>query len=157
MRVTPIKQSPWTLDSSAYGLRATAGFGAATVMANYFQATNFTIFSSDSFHYGPSYDGTTMYDSDYTGMHASVSYKVNDMIKIQAGYGIATSERTIGANTFERERISTYVNVPITFAKGVTLEMFHEIDDHGEENSAGSPGVDQGEITYTGGRWKITF
>jgi hypothetical protein len=154
---TGTTQKSISVSSSAYGLRATVMLGAATIRANYFQATNFKIFSDDSFDYGPSYDGTTMYDSDYTGMHVSVAYKLSSIVALNAGYGVAASERTINAVTSERERTSTYANVALKLAKGVQLDIFHEIDDHGEEKTTGSAGVDQGEITYTGARWVIRF
>jgi hypothetical protein len=73
------------------------------------------------------------------------------------GMVVATSERIINAMTSERERTSTYANVALKLAKGVQLDIFHEIDDHGQEKTTGTADVDQGEITYTGARWKITF
>jgi hypothetical protein len=152
-------QKSVSVDSSAYGVRAIAQFGPATVRFGYFEATNYSVFASiSSPDIGPSYDGTTMYDSDYTGMHASVTFKVNDMIKLQAGYGTGASERTINAVTTEYERTSTYINAPITLAKGVTVDVFYEIDDYGDVSITGvTPDVAQGERTYTGARWILRF
>lgn len=91
-------------------------------------------------------------------MHVSLSYKVSDMIKLQAGYGSVATERTIGATTTELERTSTYVNAPITLAKGFELQVFHEMDDYGESVVTNVPNnIAQGEMTYTGARWVISF
>lgn len=152
-------QKTISVDSSALGLRVIGTFGPATVRAGYFQATNYNQFASiSSPDLGPLYDGTTMWDSDYTGMHASITFKVNDMIKLQAGYGTGASERTINAVTTEYERTSTYVNAPITLAKGVTVDVFYEIDDYGDVSITGvTPDVAQGERTYTGARWILRF
>jgi len=147
------------IDSSAMGLNVTAKFGPATIKGTYWQATNGGLYAAYVTSVGPRYYDNALHDSEESGMGVSVAFKANDMITLQGGYGVLTSEvDTSTTTTYEIEEDLTYVNAVINLAKGVELAVYYEMYDKGEEVETNvTPNNDRGETDYYGARWILRF
>lgn len=93
------------------------------------------------------YDGTTLTDNDAIGYQLVVSYTVNDMIGLEAGYGYCETEFDVAASN-EDEVASYYLQAPITLAPGVVITPEIGVVDWEEAGE---------KTTYFGAKWQINF
>ncbi len=151
--------------SSIYGAKVGMNFGPAYLRVQYTGSTNPANYSggdsADLFigniKYGKMlFDPATgdTEDSTYKSYGATVGYKVNDMLSLEAGYFTSEVERYLQ----EDDTNSWYYLVAIvTPIKGVTI--YPEIGVRDDEDFTNSDGVttEQGKRTYFGAYWKISF
>ena len=102
----------------------------------------------------PKVSGNGSIDIDDTttfGWNLVVGYNINDMLKVEAGYGWIQSDndqydKADAAQAF-------YVNLPISLAPGVTITPEFGVED--QMKSAAD--TDQGSDTYFGAKWMVNF
>jgi hypothetical protein len=78
-------------------------------------------------------------------------YKFNDMVTVEAGYGYEESELDDAVQ--EDDSSSYYIQAKLTLAPGVYITPEIGITDHGKDQN----GVEEGETTYYGCKWQISF
>jgi len=98
--------------------------------------------------------GVDIKDADDTttmGFNLVLGYNINDMLKVEGGYGWIQSDN----DTFDEKDAdqSFYVNLPITLAPGVSITPEFGVQD-GMKDSADE---DEGSDTYFGAKWMINF
>ena len=90
------------------------------------------------------------------GFALAVGFKVNDMVSLEAGYGMNKGEWD-EQDYPEQENSAYYVNVPITLASrragGPGIVKF----DFGETKFSDGDKIDQGDQTAFGAVWYISF
>jgi hypothetical protein len=101
---------------------------------------------------GANFSAGEVKDNDGLGYLIAIGWKVNDMLKVEAGYSYVEGEDDI-AGVVADNASWMYVMVPITLAPGVTLSP--ELGQIDQKKSAAD--VDQGDTTYVGATWKIAF
>ena len=93
-------------------------------------------------------------DSDYSDYGATLGFKVNDMVSLEAGYFYQKTERY---QKEEDPNAHYYLMAAITPVKGFTI--YPEIGVRDEKDITDSSGKtrDQGKRKYFGAYWKISF
>ncbi|WDP92642.1 MAG: hypothetical protein HUN04_24140 [Desulfobacter sp.] len=94
------------------------------------------------------WNGTQVFDTDVTGYQLVAAYTVNDMFRLEAGYGYVEADSD-DATIADDEAANYYVQAAITLAPGVTVTPEIGVYDYEENND--------GEITYYGAKWQINF
>ncbi len=94
-------------------------------------------------------DGTD--DTSTIGFNLVLGYNINDMLKVEGGYGWIESDNDNYAKADAAQ--SFYVNLPITLAPGVSITPEFGVED--QLKSAGD--ADEGSDTYFGAKWMINF
>ena len=95
-------------------------------------------------------------DSTAFGAALVVGFKVNDMLRLEAGYGYVTSEfEALGVDVTDNG-MTYYIQAPITLTKGVTIyPEIGVVDD--DEAEVGPVSIDQGKTMYYGFKFQIDF
>jgi hypothetical protein len=151
------------VDSTIFGINAKATFGQTSVGIVAFSGTNLASGGFFSAAYAPVYVAATktLYDSDTTGYHASVVYKVSDTLQLRGGYGSYTTEMDTAVNTKKEKTVTgLYANAVFTLAKGVDLYLAYDFKDNGDEDvtTAGTTvTTPQGDQTRIGARFILAF
>jgi hypothetical protein len=155
-------QNSIDVDTTIFGINVKVNFGQVNVAFVGFSGTNLsTGFFGDA--YSPVYVSATktLYDSDTTGYHAAVGFKVSDMVKLQGGYGSYTTEvDTSTTSTTEKSASGYYANAVFTLAKGVEFIVAYDFKDKGDVDvtTAGTTvSTPQGDQTCIGARFKLYF
>jgi len=140
------------IDSMIYGLYVRAAFGPFIVQANYYKGTNMDEYGEDAeVDESPVVTGSTVEDTDTTGMTLVLSYIINENMEIQAGYGTVESEN---AKWVQKDDASSYyVQLDYQLAKGFHIIPEFGKFDKGEDGSK----VKEGDESYFGAKWQINF
>jgi len=96
-------------------------------------------------------DFTDMEDTTSFGVNLVLGYTINDMLKIEGGYGMISSDNDTYKEADAAQ--SFYVNLPITLAPGVSITPEFGVED--QMKDAGDK--DEGSDTYFGAKWMINF
>jgi len=161
--VDPLTDQGLSIDSHIIGVEPTAAFGPAYVKAFYAMGQNlgtYTKYFPKTAH-GPNYDAATntLTDADNTVYGLVLGYTISETMKIEGGY--LTSEYEIdkgaGADFKEDTNSAYYITLPIQVAKNFTV--IPEILILNDDDYKGFDGktYEQGDTTYYGVAWKITF
>ncbi len=152
-----------TVTSYMYGLRVVVPVGPLSVRGIIWTGQNQNNYG---YAWGPhkpryasaQYINGKVEDSDALGYAAAVKYKVNDMLAVDVGYAHAKYE---GYRKEEDPGSFYYVAVPITIAKGFTVQIEAGQLDLKDYTPAGgqTPGVnyDEGKESWYGLYWMINF
>jgi len=144
-----------SIDSSIYGVYFTVPFGAVRVSGNYYVGTNLGNYGDlggANVIRSAEVSGTTVYDTDETGMCLKVSYKISDSMTVEGGYGVITGENNqVGPETDEAS--VTYAQLHWKPTKSFSIIPEFGKFDYAEDANK----VKQGDITYVGAKWQINF
>jgi hypothetical protein len=102
------------------------------------------------------WDGTSVKDYTVLGFAVAVGFKINDMIGLEAGYGMDTGELDVSGGTYEQDHSAYYFQVPITLAPGVRVVPEFVKFDYGTTDINGTE-TDDGSSTAIGAVWYISF
>jgi len=150
-----------SIDSNIIGVEPTAAFGAAYVKAFYWMGQNmgtYTKYAPKTAH-GPNWDGTTLTDADNSAFGIVLGYNISETMKVEGGYFASEYECDKGTGTDFKEDTNSgyYINLPIKVAKNFTVTPeFLFFDDEDYKGFDGKT-YEQGDTTYYGVAWKITF
>jgi hypothetical protein len=144
-------------DVSAYmvAIGASYNMGPLYIGADYWMGQNTGNIGQATFGFAPnisaSADADGVLDNDSYGFLAVVGFKLSDMLNFEGGYGFASGDLDGAAE--KDETSGYYVQAQISLAKGVLLVP--EIGHYDlKEDFAGN---DQGDVTYYGLKWQISF
>ncbi len=159
-----VGQDDETVTSYVLGASAKLNFGAAYVNACVYYAQNPANFGMVLAAGGSSGAGAAIDASgdieDASGYGAALvaGFKINDMVKLEAGIGMISFDvdDTAAAGDVEDDSMSYYVQLPITLAKGVfIIPEIGAVDDDKIENDLGV--ADQEGYIYYGLKMQINF
>jgi hypothetical protein len=141
------------IDSMIYGVNASIPVGAAKIAASFYMGTNLGTYGDFGANVArnPVVTGTTVDDTEETGIVIDVSYKVNPMMTARLGYGMLESDNDTWAQ--EDDASSYYVQLDYQPAKGVHIIPEIGMFDKGENGAK----VKEGDETYFGAKWQINF
>lgn len=147
----------YDVDSWIIGAMVKFSAGPVTVGVSYYTAQNAGNYGSP---YLTNYDtatmvGTQVYDSDTYGVAAYVSFKINDMVTMEAGYGFmeSSSDRP---GVYEDDNCSYYLNATINIAKGFFIVPEIGVNDNKDIVTDGVT-TEEVKTTYFGAKWQINF
>ncbi len=140
-----------------YGVAGVVNAGPVTLKAMVWNGQNVDLYGLTvplDVDFTPEYkkDGDKIRDNNGYGGIASISFKINDAIGVEAGYGYISAKDDV-AGAHDDEAWAAYLQAPITLAQGVTLvpEIGHcDYETDGVDN-------DQGHKNYFGAKWQINF
>jgi hypothetical protein len=105
------------------------------------------------------YDGgQSVSDVDHWGFFGVAGFKFNDMISVEAGWGmknVSMDKSTGGTIEVEKSAFVLFVPISITPAFVITPEIL--ITDWGSFKQTGQPDIDRGGRNYYGVYWRIDF
>ena len=140
-----------------HGVAGVMNAGPVTLKGMFWSGQNVGLYGLTVDHgvnFTPDYieAGDKVEDNNGHGGIASIGFKLNDAIGVEAGVGYISAKDDV-ANTHDDEAWSAYLQAPITLAQGVTIvpEIGH--CDY-EENCDGE---DEGHKSYFGAKWQINF
>jgi len=144
-------------DVNAYmvALGASYNMGPLYIGADYWMGQNTGNLGQATFGFAPnisaSADADGVLDNDSYGYLAVVGFKLSDMLYFEGGYGFASGDLDDAAK--KDETSGYYVQAQISLAKGVLLVPeigYYDLKDDAK-------GADQGDVTYYGLKWQISF
>jgi hypothetical protein len=121
----------------------TYGLYAAT--ANTPGIKNTTVNSTGGLDFKDTEDTTSM------GFNLVLGYNINDMLKVEGGYGWIESDNS-DYDKADADQ-SYYVQLPITLAPGVTITPEFGVQDGMKD----ADDADEGSDTYFGAKWQMNF
>ena len=142
------------IDAYAIGLGTNLKFGYFGVFATVVWGQNMGNLGADNgtgYEGLAVYDGNDVYDCESIGGTIGVTFDINDMLTLEAGYGYIRDKIDDNAWTGDESDIaqSYYLQAAITLAPGVTVTPEVGMID---EREAG-----QNETLYFGAAWAIAF
>jgi hypothetical protein len=161
-----------SVDSYVAGVAGQVAVGPATIKANFYMAQNPVAYGATSATAGaptdavtgtvvgagtPIWNGTSFVDMDEMGGLLMASFKINDMIGLEAGIAYKNQEYDDAGTTAEREVMAYYLQLPITLADGVYIIPEIGQYDFGDLEQTGLADVDLGDLSYIGAKWMINF
>jgi hypothetical protein len=159
------------IDSYVAGIAGGVTLGPANIKANFYMAQNPVAYGATAGTAGaptdgvdlgagvgtPIWNGTSFVDMDEMGGLLLASFKFSDMIGLEAGIGYKNQEYDNAGQTWERDVMTYYAQVPITLADGVDIIPEVGMYDFGDLEQTGLADVDLGDLTYIGAKWMINF
>lgn len=144
-------------DVTAYmvAIGASYNMGPLYIGADYWMGQNTGNIGQATFGYAPdisaSADADGVLDNDSYGFLAVVGFTLSDMLYFEGGYGFASGDLDGAAK--KDETSGYYVQAQISLAKGVLLvpEIGHY------DLKKDFDGDDEGDVTYYGLKWQISF
>ena len=140
-----------------YGVAGVVNTGPVTLKGMLWSGQNVGLYGLTVPHavdFTPEYDeaGDKIKDNKGYGGLASIGFKINDAIGVEAGFGYLSAKDDV-AGAHDDEACAAYLQAPITLAQGVTIvpEIGHydyktDCDDDNE-----------GHKSYFGAKWQINF
>ena len=144
-------------DVSAYmvALGAQYNMGPFSIGGNYWMGQNAGNMGNPTWGYAPnisaSADADGVLDNDAYGFHVILGFTMSDMVSFEAGYGYVVGDLDDAAE--KDETSAYYLQAKINLAKGVSITP--EFGYYDLKDSAA--GADQGNVTYYGLKWQISF
>jgi hypothetical protein len=144
-------------DVTAYmvAIGASYNMGPLYIGADYWMGQNTGNIGQATFGYAPdisaSADADGVLDNDSYGFLAVVGFTLSDMLYFEGGFGYASGDLDGAAEKDETQ--GYYVQAQISLAKGVLLVPeigYYDLKDDAK-------GADQGDVTYYGLKWQISF
>jgi len=144
-------------DVNAYmvAIGASYNMGPLYIGADYWMGQNTGNIGQATFGFAPDIsagaDADGVLDNDSYGYLAVVGFKLSDMLYFEGGYGFASGDLDDAAK--KDETSGYYVQAQISLAKGVLLVPeigYYDLKDDAK-------GADQGDVTYYGLKWQISF
>lgn len=90
-------------------------------------------------------------DTTTFGWNLVLGYTINDMLKVEGGYGYISSDNDDYDKADAAQ--SYYINLPITLAPGVSITPEFGVEDGMKDMDD----ADEGSDTYFGAKWMINF
>ena len=143
----PIKSSTFDTDAYVVGLDATANLGAAGLALTGYYGSNIGAMGAS----GPNLAATKSEDTTDFGVAVAVNFKPADNVKVEVGYGYASSDRDDVTDPDTQQ--SYYANVKYSFAKGFFVQPEIAVYDY-MDNSNGDT---EGKEVYFGAKWQMNF
>jgi hypothetical protein len=155
----PATDNDVSIDSYIYGAQFGVNMGPAYIKGNLFGATNPGNYGrlEVALYNAATVTGVNVDDADVYGGILLVGFKLNDMFKFEAGYAMDKSKTTVLGVESKNDPSHWYVNTTITMAPGVFIVPEIGRFDYGDNEVAGVPSVDQGDVMYYGAKWQINF
>jgi len=147
----------YSIDGMVYGLTAKAAFGPGYVNGQIWKTKNGKEWGDLYYTGGFSayFDGTSVKDVDGLGYGITAGMKLSDTMSFELGYGFAEYELD-RPGVYEDDASTMYAQLNITIAKGFMVTPEIGIVDKGTHTVDGVES-EQGDMTYYGAVWKITF
>jgi opacity protein-like surface antigen len=138
-----------TFDTDSYvaGLDLTGNMGMAGFALTGYYGSN--IGAMDA--YGPNLAATKSEDTTDFGVAVAVNFKPADNVKVEVGYGYASSDRDDVKDADTQQ--SYYANVKYSFAKGFFVQPEVAVYDYMDD----SKGDTEGKEVYFGAKWQMNF
>jgi len=158
----PTKDCGEDIVSYVIGLNASAAFGPAYVKAMYWMGQNEYNYAPVPYPvgtaHGPYYDAATedLTDADNSAYALVLGYNISETMKIEGGYEASKYECDEGPIS-EDTNSAWYITLPIKVAKNFTVTPEYIYMDEEDITDAAGAETDQGDKTYYGVAWKITF
>ncbi|MBW2083897.1 MAG: hypothetical protein JRI39_12665 [Deltaproteobacteria bacterium] len=155
-----ISSASETVTSYFYGARLIVPFGPFSFKALYIAGQNlgnYEDLSTGTLNYTKMrWDVSTdkSEDSDYSDYGATLGFKANDMVSLEAGYFYQKTERY---QKEEDPNAHYYLMAAITPVKGFTIYPEIGVRDEKDSTDASGTTTDEGKRTYFGAYWKISF
>lgn len=150
-----------SIDSMVYGLAFKVKFGPGYVNGNVYGATNGANYGLTSLVRNDAFvglDATGTEDDAQLGGALVLGFKVNDMITLEAGYGMIQDEIDVATGiTAETAMTSYYLQAAITLAPGVVITPEYGMLDLGDLEVTGDPDEKLGDCTYFAAKLQINF
>jgi len=148
----------WDVDSYVYGLDFVAGFGPLTFKGVVWAGQNTNAYGIintgvDALAFNAVTD--SIVDVDTVAFNILATFKANDMLTFEAGYGWIKNELD-QAGGYEDPTASYYVNCTINIAKGFFVVPEVGVIDYKDTETAGV-NTDEGKATYFGAKWQINW
>ena len=152
-------ETSYDIDSTILGIFLKGNFGPFWAAVNVYVAENPGNYgqSQDIALKTAAWDGTSVQDCDSTAGLLALGFKISDMIKLEAGYGVVTNEREVSAVTTEYETTAWYIQATITPIKNFLIVPEIGTIDYGDKTVTGVADVKQGDKTFYGAKWQINF
>lgn len=140
------------VNSNIFGVGVGFNFGPAYVNGNIIGGTNvgnYGIWSNTATQ--GVLNGDEIDNTSTVGVQVIVGYTINDMMKVEGGFGQVTSDND---NYDEADSArGFYVQLPITLASGVSITP--ELGTMDQMKNAAD--ADEGSVSYFGAKWMINF
>jgi hypothetical protein len=158
-------ETEYDIDSYLVGLSGNANFGPIGLGANIWWAQNareYTLAAAAiTDTWLARYDATTngIQDADFWGLQLKGTFKFNDMVSLELGYGYRNAERLDFTNRSRDDEDDCQqfdIVVPINVAKGMTLYPTITLYDDKDSYVAGVT-TDEGEAIVYGITWAFFF
>jgi len=152
-------ETEYSVDSHILGVYLKGAFGPFWVAGNIYTSQNPGNYgqSQDITLKSAGWSGTDVEDCDSMAYLLVAGFKVSDMLEFEAGYGVVSNERDIGAITTEEETGAWYVQATITPVKGFMIVPEIGMVDYGDRKVTGAADTKLGDKTYYGAKWQINF
>ena len=143
------------VSSTIFGVFFKVGFGALAVSGNVYLGTNLGTYGDlggANVNRTPTIVGTSLEDTEETGMAVALSYTMNPKMTAEFGYGMIESENDkIGPETDEAS--TWYIQLHYKPTKSVSIIPEIGMFDKAENMNK----VKEGDETYYGAKWQINF
>ena len=138
------------------GMFNMAGFYVGAVVMGGVNADPYVLYVATDAKPVPKANSTTgvvdsIDDTTTLGYNLVLGYNINDMLKVEAGWGYISSDN----DNYDKADAATayYINLPITLAPGVSITPELGVEDQLKD----ADDVDEGSDTYFGAKWMINF
>jgi hypothetical protein len=148
-----------SIDSWVLGWRGQADLGPmyAKLALTYRQnGANYGAWSHVAGKEKAAIEGTSVKDATAFGAVVALGYKINDMISVEASYGMIDAEQDTTADN-EDDAAAYGLAIPIQLAPGVSVVPEFIYQDEKDSTTNGGAAVDGGDATIIGVFWKIDF
>lgn len=155
---TTAAEIEYGVDSYVYGLGFTFNMGPGYLKGAMTMSTN-----GDYFGLGNAEDhnarlvGTQVVDVERLGWSLTAGYQISDMLLLDGFYGQSEQEIDDAGVKFEDTLVAYGVDLVITLAKGMILIPEYAVLDYDESKTGTAAADKEGDETYLGLRWKISF
>ena len=140
------------IDAMVYGVGGGVTLGAFYINADVVGGLNMDAYGAwtetDAL---PDYSTGSLEDTTSLGGQIILGWTINDMLKLEGGFGLITSSNDTWAE--DDSASAYYVQLPITMAPGITITPEIGLEDQMKDKND----VDEGNVTYFGAKWQINF
>lgn len=160
VETTGASQDSEDVTSMIYGLAFKVMLGPAYINGNVLGATNpanyglYTIAPAGSTAMG---FGTDTEDATRVGGAILVGFKVNDMVTLEAGYGLINDELKVSGVKTKTSISTYYIQAAITLAPGVIITPEYGMMDLGDLEVTNQADAKQGDMSYIAAKMQINF
>ena len=155
--VVVVDDKEYDITCYIYGVAGAVNTGPVTLKAMVWNGQNVNLYGLTVLHavdFTPEYEENSdkIKDNNGYGGIASIGFKINDAIGVEAGYGYVSAKNDV-SGAHDDEAWAVYLQAPITLAQGVTIvpeigRCDYETD--GDDNN-------KGHKNYFGAKWQINF
>jgi uncharacterized membrane protein (GlpM family) len=148
----------YSLTSTVFGISGKVNFGPAWVQGNLWSGTNVGDMGWSGASTNALWDAVNLKYVDATTLTYGLGagFKASDMISLEACYAVMNSEYDVAGAKVEDPTQEYFIQAVITLAPGVQLIPEYAKIDYDDRDVAGVS-TKQGDISYIGATWKISF